>query len=75
MAVTAVAKPWLICTRKTSMPRSPTLGSTNPNAKDFFNREENQYECIKEGSNKAILLFKGEKTDSKGYINAPSLRR
>ncbi len=28
----------------------------------------NQYECTKEGSNKAILLFKGEKTDSKGYI-------
>ena len=26
-----------------------------------------QYECIKEGSNKAILLFKGEKIDSKGY--------
>lgn len=26
-----------------------------------------KYECIKEGSNKALLLFKGEKTDSKVY--------
>ncbi|MFM9438582.1 IS1182 family transposase [Flavobacterium psychrophilum] len=34
----------------------------------IFNKELHQYECIKEGSNKAILLFKGEKTDSKGYI-------
>jgi hypothetical protein len=27
----------------------------------------NQYECIKAGGNKAILTYKGEKTDSKGY--------
>jgi hypothetical protein len=33
--------------------------------KGSFSIELNQYECIKEGSNKAILLFKGEKTIAK----------
>lgn len=46
----------------------PNFGQYKPEREGFiFNKELNQYECIKEGSNKAILLFKGEKTDSKGY--------
>jgi hypothetical protein len=50
------------------MPTFQTSVNTNPNAKVlFFNKELHQYECIKEGSNKAILPFKGEKTDNKGY--------
>ena len=46
----------------------PNFGQYKPFREGFvFNKELHQYECIKEGSNKAILLFKGEKTDSKGY--------
>jgi transposase len=46
----------------------PNFGQHQPEREGFiFNKELRQYECIKEGSNKAILLFKGEKTDSKGY--------
>ena len=46
----------------------PNFGQYKPEREGFiFNKELHQYECIKEGSNKAILLFKGEKTDSKGY--------
>uniref|UniRef100_UPI00375122B4 IS1182 family transposase n=1 Tax=Flavobacterium sp. TaxID=239 RepID=UPI00375122B4 len=46
----------------------PNFGQYKPFREGFvFNKELHQYECIKEGSNKAILLFKGERTDSKGY--------
>ncbi|WP_255577680.1 transposase [Flavobacterium sp. CHNK8] len=46
----------------------PNFGQYKPEREGFiFNKELNQYECIKEGSNKAILLFKGEKNDSKSY--------
>ncbi|MFH6999339.1 transposase [Flavobacterium sp. FlaQc-57] len=46
----------------------PNFGQYKPEREGFiFNKELHQYECIKEGSNKAILVFKGEKTDSKGY--------
>jgi len=46
----------------------PNFGQYKPEREGFiFNKALRQYECIKEGSNKAILLFKGEKTDSKGY--------
>lgn len=46
----------------------PNFGQYKPEREGFiFNKELHQYECIKEGSNKALLLFKGEKTDSKGY--------
>lgn len=39
------------------------------NARDgfIFNKEEQRYECVKKGGNSAYLLFKGERTDSKGY--------
>jgi transposase len=33
-----------------------------------YNRELNQYECVKEGGHRAILSYKGKRTDSKGYI-------
>ena len=46
----------------------PNFGQYIPERKGFvFNSEQNQYECIKEEGNHAILLFKGEKTDSRGY--------
>lgn len=46
----------------------PNFGQYKPFREGFiFNKELHQYECVKEGGNKAILLFKGEKTDSKGY--------
>ena len=46
----------------------PNFGQYKPEREGFiFNKELHQYECIKEGSNKAVLLFKGEKIDSKGY--------
>ena len=33
----------------------------------MFHKEENYYQCTKPEGNQAKLLFKGEKTDSKGY--------
>ena len=33
----------------------------------IFNRKENRYECTKTGGNRAFLLYKDTKTDSKGY--------
>lgn len=46
----------------------PNFGQYKPEREGFiFNKELYQYECIKEGGNQAKLLFKGEKTDSKGY--------
>jgi transposase len=46
----------------------PNFGQYKPEREGFiFNKELHQYECVKEGSNNAILPFKGEKTDSKGY--------
>lgn len=46
----------------------PNFGQYKPTREGFiYSKEHNQYECIKEGGNKAILKFKGTKTDSKGY--------
>jgi len=46
----------------------PNFGQYKNEREGFiFNKEKQQYECVKEGGNKAILLFKGIKTDSKGY--------
>src|SRR5690606_8461403 len=46
----------------------PKLGQYKPHREGFlYNAEKDQYECIQEGGNKAILPFKGIKTDSKGY--------
>lgn len=46
----------------------PNFGQYKPEREGFiYNAEQNQYECIKEGGNKAILSYKGIKTDSKGY--------
>lgn len=46
----------------------PNFGQYKPERAGFeFNAAENQYECIQSGGNKAILKFKGVRTDSKGY--------
>ncbi|GAA4520814.1 IS1182 family transposase [Sphingobacterium thermophilum] len=46
----------------------PNFGQYKPEREGFvFNKEENRYECIKEGGNKALLPFKRIMTDSKGY--------
>lgn len=46
----------------------PNFGQYKPQREGFvFNKEENRYECLKEGGNQAILPYKGTKTDSKGY--------
>ena len=46
----------------------PNFGQYKPVRDGFvFNENMNQYECIKSGGNKAILSYKGIKTDSKGY--------
>ena len=46
----------------------PNFGQYKPEREGFiFNKEENRYECTKEGGNKAILPFKKEAADSKGY--------
>ncbi len=46
----------------------PNFGQYKPERAGFiYNKERNQYECQKVGGNKAILTFKGTKTDSKGY--------
>lgn len=46
----------------------PNFGQYKPEREGFiYNAEKEQYECIQEGGNKAILPFKGIRTDSKGY--------
>lgn len=46
----------------------PNFGQYKPEREGFvFNKEENYYQCTKPKGNGAKLLFKGEKTDSKGY--------
>lgn len=46
----------------------PNFGQYKPRREGFvYNKEENRYECRKPGGNHALLLFKGTKTDSKGY--------
>jgi len=46
----------------------PNFGQYKPERAGFiYNKEKNQYECIKEKGNRAVLTFKGTKTDSKGY--------
>lgn len=46
----------------------PNFGRYKAERSGFiYNKEANQYEYVKAGGNKAILLFKGTKTDSKDY--------
>nr|WP_310737145.1 transposase [Marnyiella aurantia] len=46
----------------------PNFGQYKPEREGFvFNKEQNRYECVKSGGNKALLLFKDTKTDPKGY--------
>lgn len=46
----------------------PNFGQYKPERAGFvFNREQNQYECIKAGGMGAVLPFRKETTDSKGY--------
>jgi transposase len=46
----------------------PNFGQYKPEREGFiYNQTQNQYECIQEGGHKAILSYKGIKTDSKGY--------
>jgi transposase len=46
----------------------PNHGQYKPERDGFiFNAILNQYECTKQGGNKAILSYKGIRTDSKGY--------
>lgn len=46
----------------------PNFGQYKPEREGFiYNVEKEQYECIQEGGNRAILRFKGIRTDSKGY--------
>lgn len=46
----------------------PNFGQYVPHREGFVHQKlGNYYQCTKEGGNKAKLVFKGEKTDSKGY--------
>ena len=46
----------------------PNFGQYKPEREGFvFNKEQNRYECVKSGGNRALLPFKDTKTDSKGY--------
>jgi len=46
----------------------PNFGQYKPERDGFiYNNERNRYECVKQGGNKAILPYKGERTDSKDY--------
>ena len=47
----------------------PNFGQYKPEREGFiYNKEEDRYECVKEGGNGALLPFRKEATDSKGYI-------
>jgi transposase len=46
----------------------PNFGQYKPERKGFvFNADQDRYECIQAGGNKAFLPFKGIRRDSKGY--------
>jgi len=46
----------------------PNFGQYKSEREGFeYNKENNYYQCTKVGGNGAKLLFKGERTDSKGY--------
>lgn len=46
----------------------PNFGQYKAERSGFeYHKVENYYQCTKEGGNGAKLLFKGERTDSKGY--------
>lgn len=46
----------------------PNFGQYKAEREGFeYNRAENYYQCTKSGGNKSKLLYKGERTDSKGY--------
>lgn len=46
----------------------PNFGQYKPEREGFYyNSELDQYECVQTKGNKAVLTFKVEKTDSKGY--------
>lgn len=46
----------------------PNFGQYKPEREGFvYNQEKDQYECIREGGNKAILPMKKQHIDSKGY--------
>lgn len=46
----------------------PNFGQYKPEREGFiYNEKENRYECQQAGGRNAFLLFKGIKTDSKGY--------
>ena len=46
----------------------PNFGQYKPEREGFvFNKEQNRYECVKSGGNRALLPFKDTKTDPKGY--------
>ena len=45
----------------------PNFGQYKPEREGFvFNKEQNRYECVKFGGNRALLPFKDTKTDPKG---------
>jgi transposase len=47
----------------------PNFGQYKPVREGFvYNKEQDQYECIKEGSNKAILPYKRTGANSNGYV-------
>jgi hypothetical protein len=46
----------------------PNFGQYKPEREGFlYNQESDQYECIREGGNRAILPLKKQHTSSKGY--------
>lgn len=46
----------------------PNFGQYKPEREGFvYNKEEDSYQCVKEGGNGAVLPFRKETTDSKGY--------
>lgn len=46
----------------------PNFGQYKSEREGFeYNKADNYYQCTKQGGNRAKLLFKGERTDSKGY--------
>lgn len=46
----------------------PNFGQYKPEREGFvFNQKHNYYQCTKAGGNGAKLLYKGERTDRKGY--------
>ena len=68
MQVIAAEEALAFCEQNNIDAYIPNFGQYKSEREGFeYNKENNYYQCTKVGGNGAKLLFKGERTNSKGY--------